>query len=140
MPRLRRAPREGRAAAYKRPDAVVEALPEASSEVDRDALDRLARATLAHERRARIDGAERSPSGQARCRHCHEPIDKGAWRIRLVFHTEGTFAPGGFVHLACREAYFGTADIVEQLLHFSAGLDPDARAALRSALAADPGI
>jgi Poly(ADP-ribose) polymerase and DNA-Ligase Zn-finger region len=123
-------------AAYKRPDAVIEALAAAASDVDRATIERLAQASLAHERLARIDGAERSPSSQARCRHCHEPIEKGGWRIRLVFHTEGTFAPGGFIHLACREPYFGTADIVEQVLHFSAALSEPERAALREGFAA----
>ena len=119
-------------AAYKRPDAILEALVAAASEMDRVTLERLARATLAQERLARIDGAERSPSSQAKCRHCHEPIEKGAWRIRLVFHQEGTFSPGGYVHLACREPHFGTADIVEQVLHFSGALTEDERAALRA--------
>ena len=119
-------------AAYKRPDALIETLAAASDPVDRATLERLARAALSHERLARIDGAERSPSSQARCRQCHEPIDKGAWRIRLVFHEEGTFTPGGYVHPACREPYFGTADIVEQVVHFSAALPESERAALRA--------
>ena len=121
-------------AAYKRPEAILEALAAAGSEAGIAALERLARASLAHERLVRIDGAERSPSSQARCRHCHEPIEKGAWRIRLVFHQEGAFSPGGFIHLACREPYFGTADIVEQVLHFSGALSGEERAALRAEL------
>jgi len=121
-------------AAYKRPDVILEALAAAGADVDREALERTARATLVHHRVVRIDGAERAPSGQAKCRHCHEPIEKGAWRIRLVFHEEGTFSPGGFIHLACRQPYFETADIVEQVLHFSPGLADDERAALRTEL------
>ena len=120
-------------AAYKRPDAILATLPAAGHEVDRAALERLARATLARERLARIDGAERAASSQAKCRHCHEPIEKGAWRIRLVFHEEGTFTPGGYLHLACREPYFGTTDIFEQLMHFSAALSEPERTALRQA-------
>lgn len=121
-------------AAYKRPDAVLEALAGALGDIDRAMLERLARATLAQQRLARIDGAERSPSSQARCRQCHEPIAKGEWRIRLVFHQEGTFSPGGYVHLACREPYFGTAELAEQVLHFSGALPEAERAALREAL------
>jgi hypothetical protein len=123
-------------AAYKRPDAVIEALATASGEVDGALLGRLARGSLAQDRLPRIDGAERAPSSQARCRHCHEPIEKGTWRIRLVFHEEGTFAPGGFIHLACREPYFGIADIAAHVLHFSAALSAEERAALQEALAA----
>ena len=103
---------------------------------DREALERRARATLEGPRLPRIDGAERSPTSQARCRHCKEPIEKGAWRIRLVFHEEGVFSPGGCIHLACRAAYFETADIVAPVLHFSGALEPQEREALRAALAA----
>lgn len=123
-------------AAYKRPDAFLEGLAVAAAvEVpDREALERKARATLEAPRLPRIDGAERSPTSQARCRHCKEPIEKGTWRIRLVFHEEGNFSPGGFIHLACRKGYFGRDDILEQVLHFSRELDAGEREALRLAL------
>ena len=45
-------------AAYKRPDAIVAALENDPGAPDRDALERVARATLAFARLARIDGAE----------------------------------------------------------------------------------
>ena len=123
-------------AAYKRPDAFLEGIAVAAVEVpDREALERKARATLEAPRLPRIDGAERSPTSQARCRHCKEPIEKGAWRIRLVFHEEGNFSPGGFIHLACRKDYFGRDDILEHALHFSRELDAAEREALRLALA-----
>ena len=121
-------------AAYKRPEAMLEALEAAPDGVDRAELERIARTGLAHHRRPRIDGAERAPSSQARCRQCKEPIEKGAWRIRLVFHEEGTFSPGGFLHLACRQPYFETDDIVDAVLHFSASLDEAERAALEKEL------
>ena len=98
-------------------------------------LEGLARTSQAAARLPRIDGAERAPTGQAKCRQCREPIEKGGWRIRLVFHEEGTFSPGGFIHLACREAYFETADMLEQLLHFSPALSVEERAELQAALA-----
>jgi hypothetical protein len=123
-------------AAYKRPEAMLEGLQAGDGEVaGREDLERRARAVLTLPRLPRIDGAERAPSGQAKCRHCREPIEKGAWRIRLVFHEEGTFSPGGFIHLACREAYFETADMLEQLLHFSPALSVEERAELQAALA-----
>jgi poly(ADP-ribose) polymerase-like protein len=125
-------------AAYKRPEALLEGLAAAPGPVaDRESLERAARASLAQPRLARIDGAERSPSGQARCRSCHEPIERASWRIRLVFHEEGSFSPGGFLHLACRGAYFETDDIAEQVLHFSPALEGAEREALRAALARD---
>ena len=120
-------------AAYKRPEPLLQGLEEARDVDGREDLERAARKSLAHRRRARIDGAERAPSGQAKCRHCHEPIPRGEWRIRLVFYEEGTFSASGFVHLACREAYFETGDILEQLLHFSRGLGADDRAELARA-------
>ncbi|HSS28070.1 MAG TPA: hypothetical protein VLL50_08945 [Usitatibacter sp.] len=123
-------------AAYKRPEAFLEGLPVAAVEVpDREALEGNARATLEAPRLTRIDGAERSPTSQARCRHCKEPIEKGTWRIRLVFHEEGNFSPGGFIHVACRKDYFGRDDILEQALHFSRELAAEDREALREALA-----
>jgi hypothetical protein len=86
----------------------------------------MARKSIAHERLQRIDGAERSPTGQAKCRNCHESIEKGSWRIRVVFYLEGRFAPGGFVHMKCRDAYFETDDLRDHLLRFSPDLgDPD---------------
>jgi hypothetical protein len=107
-------------AAYKRPQPLLEALAETTVSVpDRDGIERAALRSVAHERLQRIDGAERSRSGQAKCRSCHEPIERGSWRIRVVFYEEGRFAPGGYVHLACRKAYFETDEILEQVLHFS---------------------
>ena len=123
-------------AAYKRPEPFLEALAQAPESVpDRERLERAARASLAQRRLPRIDGAERAPSAQAKCRHCRQPIERGSWRIRLVFYDEGQFSPGGFVHLDCRQAYFETGDILEQLLHFSHVLNDAEREALRRACA-----
>jgi len=123
-------------AAYKRPEPLLQALAQAAQvAAGREALEKAAQGSLAQRRLQRIDGAERSPSGQAKCRHCHLPIERGAWRIRLVFYEEGVFSPGGFVHLACREPYFETgADILEPLLHFSPGLGTEDREELQRAL------
>jgi hypothetical protein len=127
-------------AAYKRPEPLLEVLAEPAVAVpDRETLEAIARASLAHRRLPRIDGAERASSGQAACRHCRQPIARGSWRIRLVFFQDGRFAPGGFVHLECRRAYFETGDVLAPVLHFSSGLSEDDRAALAAALAADDG-
>src|SRR5207247_7296439 len=121
-------------AAYKRPEAVLEALTEAPPSVpDRAALERAARGSSAHRRLPRIDGAERAPSGQAKCRSCKQPIERGAWRIRLVYFEEGRFLPSGFVHLDCRAAYFEREDVLDQVLHFSRGLSDDDRRELARA-------
>jgi hypothetical protein len=122
-------------AAYKRPEPVLQTLGETSVDVpDGEVLERAARSSLAQRRLPRIDGAEKAPGAQARCRHCHEPIARGTWRIRLVFYQDGRFAPGGFVHLDCRQAYFETDDILAHVLHFSPGLSADERAELTRAL------
>jgi hypothetical protein len=119
-------------ASYKRPEALLEGLRDGEAQIpDRSELERRARASLAQHRLPRIDGAERAPSGQAKCRQCHAPIERGSWRIRLVLHDEGVFSPGGFIHAGCREAYFETADILEQVLHFSPALADAEREALR---------
>lgn len=110
-------------AAYKRPQPVLEALAGKIEGVpDRENLERAALKSGTHRRVPRIDGAERSPSGQARCRSCHEPIARGTWRIRIVFYEEGRFSPGGYLHLTCRKAYFETEDVSDQVLHFSPAL------------------
>lgn len=123
-------------AAYKRPEPFLETLADARQALpDRARLERAACASLAQRRLPRIDGAERAPSGQARCRHCRETIEKGTWRIRLVHYDEGRFSPGGYIHVGCRKAYFETADILEQALHFSPGLGEADREDLRRAFA-----
>src|SRR5215510_11720286 len=86
-------------AAFKRPEPLLEALQARSGDLEgRERLTAEARRGVDHPRLARIDGAERSPSARAQCRSCHQAIDKGAWRIRLVFYEEGRFQPSGFVH------------------------------------------
>lgn len=125
-------------AAYKRPQSILQALSEGAGNVsDREGIERAARSSAAHRRLARIDGAERAPGSQARCRQCREPILKDAWRIRLVFFEEGFFSPGGFIHCACRGAYFETDDVMDQVLHFSPKLSAEDRKQLRRACAAD---
>jgi hypothetical protein len=110
-------------AAYKRPQPLLEGLADTTEAVpDRENLGRAAQRSIAHRRVPRIDGAERSPSGQARCRNCREPIARDSWRIRIVFYEEGRFSPGGFIHLGCRKAYFETDEVLDQVLHFSPAL------------------
>jgi len=121
-------------AAYKRPEPLLEALAESVGIPDRDSLETAAHRTTAHRRLPRINGAEISPTSQAKCRHCHDPIERGTWRIRLVFYEEGMFTAGGFVHIDCRTDYFETADIVDQVVQFSGDLSSDQIADLRSRL------
>jgi len=121
--------------AYKRPESMLEALEQnRAAAPDADALEHAARGNAAQRRLQRIDGAERSPTGQAKCRHCHEPIARGEWRLRLVFYEEGRFSPSGFVHLKCRGAYFETEDVLAPALHFSPNLSDEDRADLVRAL------
>ena len=121
-------------AAYKRPEPMLETLAAVPDVPGKEALQQAASRSAAAKRLPRIDGAERSPSGQARCRQCREPIERDTWRIRLVLHEEGNFSPGGFVHLKCRRDYFEADDILEQMLHFSRALGADDREALKRAL------
>jgi hypothetical protein len=129
-----------RCAAFKRPEPFLDALGEApESLADRNSLERAAQGTLEHRRLRRVDGAERSPSGQAKCRSCRNPIERGTWRIRLTFFEEGRFAPGGFIHLACRAAYFEGHDVLDRVLHFSPDLDKSDRDDLMRAYGGAPG-
>ena len=125
-------------AAFKRPEPLLEALAAHADVAERDALERAARETLAHRRLPRLDGAERSPSAQAKCRSCHQPIARGAWRIRLAYFEEGRFSPGGCVHLECRAVYFERDDLLARLLCFSRDLDDAQRSELERAAALPP--
>jgi len=120
-------------AAYKRPEAILEAL-DAAPAGDREALEKTARASLAQQRLPRVDGIERA-RGQATCRQCREPIQRGEWRIKLVFFEEGRFNPSGFIHLSCRNAYFEGSDVAGRALHFSPDLTEAERDELATRLA-----
>jgi hypothetical protein len=126
-------------AAYKRPQSLVDA-PDQQTDAgvsDQDVLRRAALTSVEHPRIPRIDGAEKSRSGQAKCRHCQEPIEKESWRIRIVFYEEGRFAPGGYIHLRCRTAYFETDDVLAPVLQFSPALNEAERAELTGAFATE---
>jgi hypothetical protein len=121
-------------AAYKRPEPFLQGLGQTAVTVpDRERLEEAARTSLTHRRLSRVDGAERSPTSQATCRSCREPIMRGTWRIRLSFYEEGRFSPGGFIHLGCRQVYFETNPVLEHVIHFSQGLSPDDLEELRRA-------
>ncbi len=122
-------------AAYKRAQPLLDTLASAAEGVpDREGLERAARASLEHPKTSRIDGAEKSPSSQAKCRHCHEPIERGSWRIRVVYYEEGRFSPGGYVHLGCRKDYFDTDEVRDAILQFSPALSDVERDELTRAL------
>jgi hypothetical protein len=109
--------------AFKRPEPFIETL-EALGEPlpGQEPLLDEARRGIAHRRLPRVDGAGRAPTGRAQCRSCRAPIEKGAWRIALVFYEEGRFEPSGFVHAGCAQAYFETIDILPRVRRFSPGL------------------
>jgi hypothetical protein len=109
--------------AYKRPEPFLEALANATEAIgDRERLEAEAKLGVAHERLPRVNGAERSPSRRAACRHCRSNIDKGAWRISLVFYEEGMFRPAGFLHVPCAAEYFGTSDVLLRIGRFAPAL------------------
>lgn len=110
-------------AAFKRPEPFLEFLGEQTEPLaEASALEAGARFGVEHRRVPRISGVEHASSGRAQCKACHEPIAKGAWRIPLVFYEEGRFAPAGFVHVKCTQAYFETTDVLLRLRRFAKGL------------------
>src|SRR5262245_26245978 len=110
-------------AAYKRPEPFLEALKERTEPLDdRERLEAEATRGMAQHRLPRIDGASRAPSGRATCRSCRQPIDKGAWRIGLVYYENDRFEAAGFVHIRCAPAYFETADVLGRVKYFTRGL------------------
>jgi hypothetical protein len=132
--------------AYKRPEPFLEALSggeigEAISAVTDEDKDRLRTAAglgIEHRRLPRVAGADRAPTGRAKCRHCRVLIDKGEWRIPLVFFEEYRFEASGFVHAACARDYFGTADLLDRVRHFNRALRSDELRELEKALGAPP--
>jgi hypothetical protein len=88
----------------------------------------------------RRSSGRRAPAPRsAACRSCKQRIERGSWRIRLVFFEEGRFAPGGSIHLDCRGDYFEGHDVLAPMLHFSPALSDDERADLVRACGGDPG-
>lgn len=120
-------------AAYKRPEPFLEAAQDADLE-DRDDLVSAAEHGMEHRRLPRLNGAQRSPTGRARCRSCRELIGKDTWRIALVFFEELRFEPSGFIHAGCAGEYFGTTNLIERIGHFSPGLEKEDLDELRAAI------
>ncbi len=131
-------------AAFKRPEAFVAWIdaggwverPGASDAPDRDLLEREARLGIAHRRLARVDAASRAPSGRASCRACRSPIEKGTWRIGLVYYEDGRFVPSGFIHPGCAREYLETVDILPRVRHFSQRPNPLSEDEIRDLAAA----
>jgi hypothetical protein len=123
-------------AAYRRPESFLEAA--AAEAQDLAPLVAAAELSIAHRRLPRLTGAERSPTGRARCRRCKELIAKDEWRIGISFFEEFRFQPGGFVHATCAPAYFETADLIDRIRHFSPDLDAAALAELEAVLRSAP--
>ncbi len=124
-------------AAYKRPEPFLEALQARTEPLEGgEPLAAAAREGVAHPRLPRINGAERASSGRAECRSCRTPIDKGAWRIPLVFYEDGRFANAGFLHVRCSAPYFESSDVLPRVVHFAPGLTEDDRKEIEKELAA----
>jgi hypothetical protein len=130
-------------AAFKRPEPLLETLEQCAAQpqsdapeiADTDLLRAAAEFGIAHRRLPRLNGADRAPTGRARCRSCRELIDKDAWRIGLVYFEEYRFQPSGFIHATCARAYFGTADLIERVRHFSPDLQSRELEELKASLA-----
>jgi len=111
--------------AYKMPEPYLEAARSTTQTIDNAQwLESEANRGLEHRRLPRLNGADRAPSGRARCRSCKETIEKNAWRISLVYYDAevGRFEPSGFIHPKCAQDYFGTKGIIDRLKHFAPSL------------------
>lgn len=120
--------------AYKRPAPFLEALANQKDVEGHERLEAVAGFGIAHRRVPRVNGAERAPSGRARCRSCKQLIERGAWRIALVYFEEFRFEPSGFVHATCAGEYFETIDLIERIKHFSPNLNANELDDLKLAL------
>lgn len=118
-------------AALKRPEPFLERVAEEAPDIDDlERLQREAELGLAHRRLPRLDGAERSPTGRARCRSCREMIAKDVWRLRLVWWEEARFSPSGYIHAECAREFFETVEVDSRVAHFSPDLAEDEAAAV----------
>jgi len=123
--------------AFKRPEPFLEALSARAEPLDdRERLESAAKAAVERPRLARIDGAERAPTGRAQCRQCRDAIPKDAWRIGLVFWEEGRFNAAGYVHVRCAPAYFETSDVLARVRRFAPALTDEAARQIEQELAA----
>lgn len=126
-------------AAERRPKPFAAFL--ASSDPPRTDLEGLAASAalgVEHARLERLGLLERSKSARANCRQCHEPIEKGAWRVALQPIEEGRVAAWGFVHLACAGAYTGIKPSFERLTRYTELLSPEEAAVIASGLESMP--
>ncbi len=122
-------------AAFRRPEAFLETVAGTTEAIeDRERLEREAGLGIAHRRLPRLTTAEQAPTGRATCRSCRELIEKGAWRISLVYYEDGRFVPSGFVHARCVQAYVETTDVLDRVKHFSRELSASDLAELAAAL------
>lgn len=121
--------------AYRRPEALLAALNTHGETLEEEtALKQAAQLSLEHPRLPRIGAAQLASSGRARCRHCRELIDKGAWRLPLVFFEDGMFNASGFVHLSCAAKYCETNSVIDAIEHFSEDLSANELAEIRQQL------
>ena len=124
--------------AYTRPASFLEALAETQATIpDAPRFRETGQFGVEHPRVARINGAERAPTGRARCRSCRELIAKESWRIPLAYFEDGRFEPSGFVHAACAQEYFSTTNLLARIAHFSPDVSAEDLEDLGRALAAD---
>ncbi|MGH6864682.1 MAG: PARP-type zinc finger-containing protein [Methyloceanibacter sp.] len=121
-------------AAYKRPEPFLEALTNKDLD-DAEFLVSAAEFGIAHRRLPRVNGAQRAPTAQARCRNCRQRIERKDWRIPLVYFEEFRFEPSGFVHASCAGEYFETTDFIDRIKHFSPQLSESDINELKLALA-----
>jgi hypothetical protein len=61
----------------------------------------------------------------SQCRSCRGNIEKGAWRISLVYYEHGRFEPSGFIHVPCARAYLETTDVLPRLKRFAPQLNDE---------------
>jgi hypothetical protein len=123
-------------AAYSRPEPFLETQAAAPTDADLGPLVAAARFGIEHRRVSRLHGAERATSGRAHCRSCRALIDKGDWRLPLVFFEEYRFNPGGYIHARCTREYFETTDLLDRIRHFSPELGEPELAEVAAALVA----
>ena len=122
-------------AAEKRPRKLLAVLAKDKQDLpDRKALEAKARDADKSVALERIVGAERAPTGRARCQHCNKTIDKDTWRVIIKRDEQGYENSTASLHAGCASAWAKADGVAAHVLAQSKKLSAPDRKELQALL------